>query len=271
MSLFLFAKLILPNLTLNPCFDMAVSPLASDTAILPSRSGGYAKSPQRAKRCGLLVFCGLQFDESHEYRCRLCAGRGGGWAYHTVLVALDDALGDGPAHGLIGPAADRVGVLRGEQEVHRRLALEAPEHRHELLAGHSAHRVRAVAHALGHRPLLSLGVPARAAVGVHTVEAGQHRPDHRSVERGVRRELRGGDAVHQLMLPGVLHRVVVPRACGDVVEREHVHIRLVVGHIGRARRDVGHIGPDGLKAGVAGDSDLVAGAGKSRRQHRASP
>ena len=61
------------------------------------------------------------------------------------------------------------------------------------------------------------------------------------------------------MLPNVLHRVVVPRAAGHVVEREHVHIRLVVRLIRRTRRDVGHIGPDGLEAGVAGDSDLVAG------------
>ena len=52
--------------------------------------------------------------KAHEHGRGLCAGRGGGRAYQAVLVALDDALGNGPAHGLVGPVAHRAGILGGD-------------------------------------------------------------------------------------------------------------------------------------------------------------
>lgn len=72
------------------------------------------------------------------------------------------------------------------------------EHGDELLASDLAGRVLAVGHAVRSRPLLGLGVPAVAALGVYAVEAGEHRPDHRAGQGApLRLEAVRSSAVHE--------------------------------------------------------------------------
>src|SRR5699024_6110432 len=167
---------------------------------------------------GLLLLRAL--DEAHDDGRGLGARGGGGGGDEAVLVALDDAFADGPAHGLVGPGADAVRVAGREQEVHDRLAAAAPEHGHELLSRDGAHGVRAVGDAGLHGPVAGLGIPGLAALGVRALDAGQDGPDHCAGQAAVGVEYAGVHAVHEAVFAHVGHGVVIPRARGHVREAE---------------------------------------------------
>ena len=131
-----------------------------------------------------------------------------------------------------------------------RTARVAVQHGHELLPGHMAVRVPAVADPLGRRPghTLLIGVPA---AGVHAVQPGQHRRQHGAGHGVVGCEGVGGLPGEQLPGGGKVDSVPGPVAA-DIVE----HLLIVPNaHRSAVGEADGHLPPgeersfeDGLRA-----------------------